>query len=127
MASIGRVGSTSTDLYPPSQRSILKRQGIVYLDRIEWVVRAFALCAIISLVASIALLALAQGEYVSAVYSLYTVGGFIGSFLVLKAIDCCQQAVAKKFHIDLQDDYYAAKQPPPPKKKKEVRESDEER
>lgn len=98
---------------PPVHKKVdgaLRVKGIQHLDRIEYVIAACAIAAVACLVASIALLCLAQAEYVSPYASLYAFGGAIATFFVIKAIECCvQKPIAEKHHINLRE-YYAVKQ-----------------
>jgi hypothetical protein len=105
------------DTYPSSESIKLDTQrsnrgrAIKHLDRMHRAIRVFAVISIILLVVTIVLLGLAQAEYVHPLLALYTFSGCIVSFIVIKAIDCCQQAVATKHNLDLQEDYYRVRQP----------------
>src|ERR1700722_18100926 len=97
------ISSPKRNVPTPATSENKKREkrakGIEHLDRFEWVVRIFAGLAVVSLILSVVLLALAQGEYVSPLYSLYSFSTFVGSLIILKCIDCCQQALATHFDL----------------------------
>jgi len=105
--------SSSKDTYSSSEsihpKSPKKNHGraIKYLDRMDWAIRVFAVISVILVVVTIILLGLAQAEYAHPLLALYTFSGCIGAFIVIKAIDCCQQFVANKHNLDLQDYYHA--------------------
>jgi hypothetical protein len=95
----------------PHTTGFMGSKAIKHLDRMNWAIRVFVVVAIISLIATIILSGLALFEYLPPHLPLYSFSACIASFLVMKAIDCCQQSVAKKNGGDLQQNYYSVRQP----------------
>lgn len=119
--------TSSSDKIPPSamlrnfstpplerEKRSLRESAIGTLDRMDIAIRVFAVTSVLLLITTIVLIALAQAEYVTPIAALYAFSGCVASFIVIKAIDCCQNSVAKKNNIDLQE-YYDIKQPPIPR------------
>lgn len=108
-----------------SKPKITPMQGriIRHLDRMNWAIRVCVVIGLVALVATIVLVCLTAAEYVHPFIALYTFSGFIGSFLVMGAINSCQRSIASKNSIDL-DEYYAVKESNP-KKKKEITDKSE--
>lgn len=94
----------------------LRARAIKHLDALDVAVKIFTVIALIFLGATVGLIALTLGSYVPPLSALYALGGAVAAALMTKAIDCCQQCVAKKQGLDLQHDYYTIKQPIPKEK-----------
>ena len=94
----------------------MKDRAKKHLDRMERGMQAFAIIAVVALVAAIVLLGLSQADYVHPLSALYSFSGALTCLAIAKMIDCCHQSVAKKNHIDRKR-YYALRQPPFEEKK----------
>lgn len=92
--------------------SMMQARAIRTLDHFDGAIQVFALVAVILAVVTVVLIGLAQSLYVTPMLCLYSLSGIIFCYFVIKCIDCCQNAYAKKYNLDLQEDYYAVKCPP---------------
>lgn len=91
-------------------------RGIEQLDQLNCTIKILTVIALVKIVATIVLSCLSLWGYVPPPTILFGLADVVVTFLIIKAIDCCQQSVASHADLDLQKDYYAVRQPPVPAK-----------
>ena len=104
-SSSGLESSSSSSSYETSDSKAKSKKlngpGLRKIVPYDRAIKVFAVASSICLIATIALVVLAQFEYVHPLFALAPAGGVFASLIIMKLIDTCRQSVGKKEGIDM--------------------------